>query len=117
MFTAQEGAVLEVSGADLMDGTPILDIKPYLSYADSYPEALGGFSVPGEQGRLRVEFPAALLERIPGELRGGLLNILEQDPRPGYQVSADRLYHLRFQEAEVCFRVEGSTLFVTDVVI
>lgn len=116
-FTQKEGAVLYVSGADLMDGTPILDIKPYLPYADSCPGARGGFSVSETEGRLKVEFPSALLERIPAELRGGLIDILEQDPRPGYQASADRVYYLRFWEAEICFRAEGETLFVIDVTV
>ncbi|MCM1334792.1 MAG: tRNA (N6-threonylcarbamoyladenosine(37)-N6)-methyltransferase TrmO [Bacteroides sp.] len=114
-ITAGEGLVLTVSGADLMDGTPILDIKPYLAYADAYPEAVGGFSDPRTEERLTVEFPPHLLKMIPEALRGGLIEILEQDPRPGYQASARRLYHLRFDTAEIDFRVEGKTLIVTKV--
>lgn len=115
-FTAKEGPVLTVTGADLMDGTPILDIKPYLAYADAYPEASGGFSVPKTEERLTVEFSSpALLEQIPKELRGGLIEILAQDPRPGYQTSPGRAYYLRFHTAEIGFRVEGKTLLVTDV--
>lgn len=116
-YTRKEGAVLYVSGADLMDGTPILDIKPYLPYADSRPEAKGGFSVPDTRERLIVEFPPLLLKRIPEELRGGLIEILAQDPRPGYQSSAQRVYHLRFWNAEVSFCVNEDTLSVIDVAV
>lgn len=115
-FTAKEGPVLTVTGADLMDGTPILDIKPYLAYADAYPDASGGFSVPKTEERLTVEFSSPLLlERIPEPLRDGLIEILAQDPRPGYQTSPRRVYHLRFHMAEIGFRVEGKTLLVTEV--
>ncbi len=111
---AVNGPVLYVSGADLMDGTPILDIKPYLAYTDCHAEASGGFSVPMDSGTLNVDFPGELLEKIPEELRGGLIRILGQDPRPGYQEDA-RLYSMRFWKADIKFSVEGDLLTVRGV--
>lgn len=108
-----DAPVLTVSGADLMDGTPIYDIKPYLAYADSYPEASGGFALQERTGRLRVEFPQELLEKIPQELRQGLIEILSQDPRPQYQSSPERVYMMSFGGLDVCFSVEGETVRVT----
>ncbi len=102
-----EGPVLHVLGADLMDGTPILDIKPYLSFADSHPDALGGFS-PGKDGaRLRVDVSDALLDRLPPDKHQALLDVLAQDPRPGYQHDPARIYGLAFAGFDVRFCVEG----------
>lgn len=107
-----EGPVLVVSGADLMDGTPIFDIKPYLPYTDCRPEASQGFGTPGGEGLLEVDFPASLLERVPADLREPLLDVLAQDPRPGYQRTADREYWMSFGGMEVGFSVEGEILRV-----
>ncbi|MCD8382987.1 MAG: tRNA (N6-threonylcarbamoyladenosine(37)-N6)-methyltransferase TrmO [Clostridiales bacterium] len=110
------GPVLIVSGADLMDGTPILDIKPYLPYADCHPEATGGFTDQVARRTLEVSFPEALLARIPPEKREALLGVLAQDPRPAYQSDPGRRYGLTFAGWDVRFTVEGDTLTVADVV-
>ena len=108
------GTVLRVGGADLMDGTPIYDIKPYVPYADSHPEALSGFA-PDAGKSLEVDFPQPLLERVPPEKREGLLGVLARDPRPRYQNDPERLYGLRFGEQNVKFTVDGDCLTVREV--
>ncbi len=108
------GTVLRVGGADLMDGTPIYDIKPYVPYADSHPEALAGFA-PDAGKSLAVDFPQQLLERVPPEKREGLLGVLARDPRPRYQNDPERLYGLRFGEQNVKFTVDGERLTVREV--
>lgn len=110
------GPVLHVLGADLMDGTPIFDIKPYLPYADSHPEATGGFTDPMKMQTLTVECPADLLERIPEDRRAGLLGVLEQDPRPRYQDDPQRVYGMGFAGHDVRFTVDGDKLTVIDIV-
>lgn len=110
------GPVLHVTGADLMDGTPIFDIKPYLPYADSHPEATGGFTDPLSVHKLAVECEEALLNRIPQERRAGLLGVLEQDPRPRYQNDPERVYGMGFAGHEVKFRVEKDALTVVDII-
>lgn len=112
---AIEGNELVVAGADLMDGTPILDIKPYLPYADARPDAAGGFAEPLREYALEVDFPEVLMERIPTELRAGLCDILSQDPRPSYQDDPERVYGFAFAELEIKFRVEDNRLTVLDV--
>ena len=108
------GTVLRVGGADLMDGTPIYDIKPYVPYADSHPEALSGFA-PDAGKSLTVDFPQPLLERVPPAKREGLLGVLARDPRPRYQNDPERLYGLRFGEQNVKFTVDGDRLTVREV--
>ena len=109
------GTVLVVSGADLMDGTPILDIKPYLPYADSHPEALGGFT--GNVGGkvLKVDFPTELLAQVPEDKREALIGVLSRDPRPSYQHDPNRVYGMAFGGVEVSFSVDGETLTVRSV--
>ena len=102
--------LLIVSGADLMDGTPIYDIKPYLPHADCVPEATGGFSAPLTAYALKVEFPA----HFECEKREELIKILEQDPRPSYH-NDERTYGLSFAGYEIKFHVQGDTLFVDDI--
>lgn len=109
------GTVLEVSGADLMDGTPILDIKPYVPYADSRPDALGGFAQAAPEPRLAVDCPPALLEPVPPDRREALLGVLAQDPRPAYQRQPERVYGLDFAGFRVRFTVAGDTLTVREV--
>ena len=113
--TAEHGYVLIVSGADLMDGTPIYDIKPYLPYADCHPEATGGFAQEVMGHALKVEFPEEWLEKIPEDRRETLLSILEQDPRPGYQQDPQRIYGFAYGQWEIKFRVEGEILTVCEV--
>ena len=109
-----EGPQLIVSGADLMDGTPILDIKPYLPYADCHPEALGGFAPTGG-AELAVDCPPQLLERLPEDKARALLAVLARDPRPSYQHDPDRVYGMDFAGHNVRFSVSGSTLTVLSI--
>ena len=109
------GPVLVVAGADLMDGTPIYDIKPYLPYADCKPEATGGFASQPKEPSLQVEIPEHLLEAIPPEKREALRGVLAQDPRPQYQDDPQRVYGMAFGGLEVRFRVEGDWLEVLEV--
>ncbi len=110
-----EGPVLRVSGADLMNGTPIYDIKPYLPYADCVPEAAGGFADRVERKALRVLCPEAIRESIPENQQAALLDILAQDPRPSYQQDPARIYGMAFGRWNVRFRVEGETLTVVEI--
>lgn len=109
------GPVLYVSGADLMDGTPIYDIKPYLPHIDSHPDALGGFALPFRDYGLEVEFPKELLEKVPKERREALKGVLMQDPRPGYQDDPERIYGFPFAGLEVRFRVKEGRLIVCEI--
>ena len=111
----QYGPVLRVAGADLMDGTPIYDIKPYLPYADCRPEAVGGFASVPKVPSLLVDFPPKLLLQVPEELQAGLRGVLAQDPRPQYQHDPARVYGLEFGGLEVKFTVNGATLTVREV--
>ena len=109
------GTVLVVSGADLMDGTPILDLKPYLPYADAHPEATGGFTGNVGGTTLRVECPPELLEAVAEDKRQALLEVLSRDPRPSYQHDSSRVYGMAFAGLEVGFTVDGDTLYVCRV--
>ncbi len=111
-----EGHVLHVSGADMMDGTPIYDIKPYLPYVDSVPEAVGGFTEETKAHRLAVEVPEALLERIPEADRAALPDVLAQDPRPAYQQDENRVYGFAYAGRDVRFTVRDGLLTVVDIV-
>ena len=113
--TAEQGPVLHIRGADLMDGTPILDIKPYIPYADAHPEALGGFAAVPAGETLEVIIPPELLEKIPPERREALRGVLAQDPRPHYQDDPGRIYGFGFAGMEVKFSVEGTCLTVREI--
>ena len=113
--TPNLGPVLHILGADLMDGTPILDIKPYIPYADAHPEALGGFAAVPAGETLEVIIPPELLEKIPPERREALRGVLAQDPRPHYQDDPERIYGFGFAGMEVRFSVEGSRLTVREI--
>ena len=110
-----QGPVLVVAGADLMDGTPIYDIKPYLPYADCKPDAVGGFAAQPKGADLAVDCSPALLDRVPEGKRAALLAVLAQDPRPQYQDDPDRVYGMAFAGLEVKFRVAGERLTVTEI--
>ena len=112
----EQGPVLVVSGADLLDGTPIYDIKPYLPYADCKPEAVGGFAARPKGADLAVDCSPALLDRVPEDKRAALLAVLAQDPRPQYQDDPERVYGMAFAGLEVKFRVAGERLTVTEIV-
>ena len=113
--TAEHGVVLHVGGADLMDGTPIFDIKPYVPYADAHPEAAGGFTDTAGDFLLDVTFPDALLSILPAEKRQAALSVLSHDPRPSYQRKPGRIYGLTFAGYDIRFTVEDSTLTVVAI--
>ncbi|MBR5540699.1 MAG: tRNA (N6-threonylcarbamoyladenosine(37)-N6)-methyltransferase TrmO [Clostridia bacterium] len=113
--TDEAGTVLVVEGADLMDGTPIWDIKPYIAYTDSHPDAIGGFSDAVRDYAVTVDFPKDLLDRIPADKRVPLIAVLEQDPRPSYQQDEQRIYGMTFGAWEIRFRVRDGVLTVTQV--
>ena len=110
-----EGPVIYVRGADLMDGTPILDIKPYLAYTDSHPEAAGGFVAGLTDRTVQVECPEELVSALPADVRRGLLATLAHDPRPTYQQDTDRVYGMSFGGYEVKFTVRDGVLAVTSI--
>lgn len=111
-FDGSDGPVLHVSGADLMDGTPIYDIKPYAPLFDSHPEASGSFTHDAIRHRLRVHCEDTLLSVLPAEKQDALLATLSLDPRPGYHDDPDRIYGMDFGEWSVKFRVDGTDLYV-----
>ena len=114
--TSQHGTVVHVAGADLMDGTPIFDIKPYIPYCDSHPEATGGFTQTADDFLLDVVFPEGLLEKIPENKRNALIGVLSHDPRPSYQNDPTRQYGLPFAGFDILFTVKDKVLTVIDVV-
>ena len=113
--TADTGTVIHVAGADLMDGTPILDIKPYIPYCDAHPDALGGFTTNASDYLLTVEFPPALLQLFPKDKQAAALEVLSHDPRPSYQADPDRVYGLSFAGFDIRFTVENNVLYVKEV--
>ena len=110
-----QGVVLRVLGADLMDGTPIFDIKPYIPYSDSFPDALGGFTDTAEDFLLEVHFPGHLLELLPENKRQAAVGVLSHDPRPSYQRKPDRIYGLNFAGFDIRFTVSDKILTVIEV--
>lgn len=114
-LTAKNGPVLHVTGADLMDGTPIYDIKPYLPYTDSRPEASGGFAAEVFNKALKVVFPEKLLAQIPAAKREALTELLREDPRPAYQEDPERIYGVAFAGQNIRFRVSEGVLTVCAV--
>ena len=110
-----ERGVITVSGADIMNGTPIYDIKPYLQYVDSIPNAANGWALAEHGGTLNVEFPEELLRQIPENKRRGLIELLSQDPRPQYQNDPERIYTMAFGQWQISFRVDGERLFVVSL--
>lgn len=113
--TENEGDVLVVSGADLLDGTPIFDVKPYLPHADCRTDATSGYAGEVENHRLNVVFPEEFSTLFPAEKREGLLQCLADDPRPSYQDDPTRLYGMRFSDFEIRFRVRDDVLTVVSV--
>lgn len=112
---AKDGPLIIVSGADLLDGTPIFDIKPYLPYADSIPDAAGGFTATSGDFLLQVECSTQLLAKVPENKRKALLGVLSHDPRPSYQDDPARVYGLSFAGKNVRFRVAGKVLTVLEI--
>lgn len=113
--TQQYGPVIHVAGADLMDGTPIFDIKPYIPYSDCHGDATGGFTDAADDFLLDVEFPEELLQKVPENKRQALTGVLRHDPRPSYQQDSDRSYGLSFGGYNIRFQVKAQTLTVIDV--
>lgn len=107
--TESEGTVLIVGGADLLDGTPIYDIKPYLPFADSYPDALGGYAEAEVSHRLEVRDPEGVLERLPKDKRASAAACIREDPRPSYQEDPERVYGMNFAGFDIRFKVSGGT--------
>ena len=113
--TQQYGTVLIVGGADLLDGTPIFDIKPYIPYSDSRPEAAGGFTDRVGDFLLKVDFPQELLKKLPPDKQAAAIGVLSHDPRPSYQNQPGRVYGLSFGGFDIRFTVEEETLTVLNV--
>ena len=111
----QDRIILEISGADMKDGTPVFDVKPYIPYADCIESAKGGFAQQHSTDRLRVEFAGGLLQKIPEQKRDALTEVLSLDPRPAYQDDTDRTYGFEFAGFEIKFRVVDNTLTVVNV--
>lgn len=114
-LSEKDGPVLCVSGVDMMSGTPIYDIKPYLPYADSHPEALGGFTDELDDLKLEVKFPQSLLSVFPSEKHEEITALLSHDPRPQYQNDTDRVYAVTYLGRDIKFKIEGKVLTVTAV--
>lgn len=114
--TAEFGTVIHVAGADLMDGTPIFDIKPYIPYADCQMDATGGFTDTAGEFLLEVDFPAPLLQKLPVDKQEAALAVLSHDPRPSYQRKPERVYGLSFAGCDIRFTVENKTLTVVEVI-
>ncbi len=114
--TENNGTVLHVAGADLMDGTPIFDIKPYVPYSDSFPDALGGFTDTAEDFILDVVFPDTLLKMLPEAKQQAAIGVLSHDPRPSYQRKPGRVYGLNFAGFDIRFSVVEKTLTVCEVI-
>lgn len=113
--TVEFGTVLHVGGADLMDGTPIFDIKPYIPYGDCHVDATGGFTDRADAFLLTVEFPQELLQKLPQDKREAARGILSHDPRPSYQRKPDRVYGLTFAGFDIRFQVKEDILTVLEV--
>ncbi len=113
--TEKYGCVIRVSGADLLDGTPIYDIKPYLPYVDSHPDASNGFALDEKNGRLEVKIPEDIIKIIPSEKQPALIAVLAQDPRPGYQDIPDRIYGIEFAGFDVRFKINEKILTVIEI--
>ena len=111
------GPVLYVSGVDLMDGTPIYDIKPYITYTDSHPDAVSGFASTPAEFLLEVDFPEAMLQKVPEYQRQSLIDVLAHDPRPQYQDDPERIYGMAFDKLEVKFRVQEGQIKVEEVTV
>lgn len=109
------GAVLSVSGADLLDGTPIYDIKPYIPYADCIPDAAEGYTKLTKDYRLKVDFPEELILKLPETDRIAVTECLAEDPRPSYQNDAERIYTMSYGDFDISFKVRLDTLIVTSV--
>lgn len=114
-ISEDDGPVIYVKGCDLMNGTPVYDIKPYLPYADSRPDAVGGFTENLKERKLKVNFPDEFMAKISSEKRKALTSVLASDPRPSYQNDSERIYGFGFAGYEISFKVDGDVLTVIKV--
>lgn len=114
--TQEHGSVIHVAGADLMNGTPIFDIKPYIPYCDSHPDALGGFTTNAADFLLEVDISSDLLNILPESKREAAIEVLSHDPRPSYQKNNKRIYGLNFAGYDIRFQVDDNTLYVKEVI-
>ena len=112
----KQGKILYVLGADLMDGTPIIDIKPYLPYTDSHPDASNGFALDDINGLLDIKCTDEILSKIPFDLVDGLFETLKHDPRPSYQNDSDRIYGMSYADLQIKFKVDGNELEIVDII-
>ena len=112
----EKGCYLVVTGADLMDGTPIYDIKPYLPFSDIHTDATSGFTENIEKNELEVIIPEHLKSKVPKETLATIISILKEDPRPGFHNDSQRIYGFSFENMDIKFRVEGSLVYVVDIV-
>ncbi len=113
--TKEHGTVIHVSGADLMDGTPIFDIKPYIPYADCHSDAVGGFTTNANDYILNVQIPNHLLNMVPEDKKSALIGVLSHDPRPSYQRDKERIYGLTFSDFDIRFKVDNDILTVVEI--
>lgn len=113
----KKGMMLRVSGVDMLDQTPVFDIKPYLPYADSYPDALSGFAGDVFEHRLEVDFPESLLEKLPVSIRSAVIALLEQDPRTAFINDENRIWGLSYEGYNIRFTVSGNVLTVCEVTL
>lgn len=113
--TKDFGTVIHITGADLMDGTPIFDIKPYIPYGDCHPDATGGFTDTADSYLLSVDFPEQLLNILPDNKRSAAIGVLSHDPRPSYQKDSDRIYGITFAGFDIRFTVKDNKLTVIEV--
>lgn len=113
--TEEFGTVIHVAGADLMDGTPIFDIKPYIPYSDCHADAKGGFTQTADDYLLQVHVPDVLLNKVPSDKQEALIGVLSHDPRPSYQKDTDRIYGLNFSGFDVKFQIKGKILTVLEI--
>lgn len=109
------GPLIYVSGADMVNNTPIYDIKPYLAYSDSHPDALGGYSKNKEEAKIEVIFPDFLKDKIPKSTKDAVLQILKQDPHPSYKNDSERIYNLCYSSYDIKFRYENGKIIVCDI--
>ena len=113
--TEKYGTVLKVSGADLLDSTPIFDIKPYIPYVDSHEDAVNGFALAQKEGTLKVDFPEELINILPENKRKAAVAVLAQDPRPSYQDDPERIYGIEFVGFDIRFKVKDENLKVVEI--
>ena len=114
--TENEGTVLIISSADLMNGTPIYDIKPYIPYSDSIADATGGYAQEHSDDKAKVDIAEELLQKLPSDKRKALIEVLRDDPRPAYQHDEERIYGFPFAGFEIKFKARGNTITVVDII-